>query len=316
MAFKVNIKVFEELEYERGEREKAVAEVEFYRQKCEEYEIVMERMRQRESALIHRLNLAEKIQSNAVVQLDGAIQHDMAREMNAFDELQEKIVELEESEYEKARALKDFANGLHAQNSLLKNECIVGIENIQRDLTFSTISLLYTRNNEIRTELNRLKIDCKQYFQESIKGLRDVIQGSLLEHSSSQKPSLLKVLSALSGAFNIQMDYDLFWDAIRADVSAQEREKAKNRFIATCNLPRITLLEKALEEAQNAEARAKRIALRLAAKREQEVEFERARVEHVSKKLEQALAALEKARSDFDNVSAIVAEITNTGETQ
>jgi hypothetical protein len=307
MAFKVSMQV---LERERAEREKALAEVEFYKQRCEDYQRSVEWLRKREAALVHRLTLVENAQVTAVSQLHGAIQEDVIREDIALDDLQDKIEELEESEYQKALALKDFAEGLNNQALQLKREFISGVENIQKDLTRSIGHTLLRRNQEVRNELENLRADVQTDISKATEGLSQSFRHVLIEYTAAQRGPLKSVLTAFSNAFNVQLDDELFWEAIRLDVSLVEREKSKNRFIATCQLPRITMLENALRDAQDAEARAKRVALRIAAKKDQELESERQRADNLSKRLEQALDALEKVRADFDNVSMVVSEIS------
>jgi len=314
MAFAPSHRVFQELETERSERSRMEETLEQYRQRCAEYEHALDKLRRREAALTYRLSLAENAQVEAAERLGGAMYEDELRETDALQELQDKVSEMEQIEFQKAQALQEFAHRLRAQTLGIRHDLDHGLRSAKDDLRFGVAKVSQSMLQSFRRDLKSLRAELENEMTVAQRGLKEDISQVIHGLVSSQKEPLDQAMQSMCELLQTQMDPDLLWDAVRLDVPIAERTKACNRFLATCTIPRIALLERSLEQAQNAEARAKRLAVKLAEKHDEEMKQERARSEHLQRKLDQALEALEKTKLDFANISLVLDELTKKNE--
>jgi ribosomal protein S20 len=260
--------------------------------------------------LAHRVFLAETITSETASKLGATLEEDNRHDMAAFQELQDKVAECQAIEYHRADILRDFLQNLREEKLKIQGEILDEVQQCEYDLKHSVEDTLVAALGELYGDVQMMKDDVAKTLIDEREAILEDVRDQVQRRENLLIDRCLNLMEGLCTLAGITFDAQMFKQALIHESQEKDVEEAlRLRFLNSCSLTRIDSLQKALDEAQNAEAKAKRLALRISQKRDQELEAERSKVETLSRRLDTALEALEKARNDFESVSVVVEEL-------
>ena len=185
--------IADELRHERRELKRALEAVEFYKQKLIVSEQQNQRLRLREAGLVHRLAIAESTQLSTASQLNGVIQEDKIRDLAAFTELRNKVIELSLAESYQLQTLCLEVESLKSSKESLKTFLNVELELCKQGL----LSLVeeYMKNQSTKCKLESETIlTTSNRLRQSLDLLKQALRESLV---TAQK-DVLEVFQAYS----------------------------------------------------------------------------------------------------------------------
>ena len=277
--------------------------------KNQEYQDTIEKLREREAALLHRLILAETSNAEAAMKLGLSIQEDTIREADVLEELQDQVNELETMEILRAEAIQAFTRELHSENEALQDDLVNELAVMEYDVRNTVKQIVSILVQDWRHNLEHLRENIAADLKNESLNLIENAKLEFIKVINERDNKTHALLRSVCELLEMNMDTRLFVKALNVAGTSDEWENSKLRFLSTCNIPKVVALERALEDAQHAEAKAKKLALRVAERKDQELQSEKVRSKELAEKLELALYDLEKARTDFESVSTVIEEL-------